>query len=74
MKIILKLADDGLHRDPLIRAWLDQVAAQPNTPDMIEQRELQRSDLLNFGTSVSIDGKRVDPAEFFNPPRDSTPD
>ncbi|EJU14943.1 hypothetical protein LH128_01167 [Sphingomonas sp. LH128] len=67
MRVVLKLADPDLNENPAVREWLDKMAAVLNTPEMIEERDRQLVDLNCYGMTLTVDGKRVDPAEMFMP-------
>lgn len=67
-RVTLILKDPGLEEQPAVRAWLDKVETIIN-----QQQDLLMQDLMIFGVAAQINGVRVDPAEFYELPRDSTP-
>ena len=68
-RVSLSIKEPELQEQPAVRAWLDKVETIIN-----QQQDLLMQDLMIFGVAAQINGVRVDPAEFHELRRDSTPD
>ena len=65
MAVTLKHVDPAVDEDPAVRAYLDHIS------EIVSQMHAERmSDLICFGFTVSLDGKRCDPLDFLS--RDSS--
>lgn len=74
MRVILNVTDTRVRPDPAVRAWIDAVAERLNTEKRVSERGQLVADLLCHGHAITMGGRRIDPAELVNLPRDSTPD